>query len=178
MRMRKYWRRATSRSWILSKWYYRLHGLQLSGRASDTVWYFAYGSNMHDGAFLKQRLMRPTEWRVGRLKGLSKDKRRMFAQTTRSCQGGRCTAGPLAQQRDRLSRHTSRSFLDRQKNFDKLSCPHSMVKPSLIATTMDTVLAMRSAWHSAAPCNNEASDDCLRLASLTSDDAGTKFRTY
>ena len=69
MRMRKYWRRAISRSWILSKWYYRLHGLQLTGRASDTVWYFAYGSNMHDGAFLEQRLMRPTEWRVGRLKG-------------------------------------------------------------------------------------------------------------
>ena len=69
MRMRKYWRRAISRSWILSKWYYRLHGLQLTGRASDTVWYFAYGSNMHDGAILEQRLMRPTEWRVGRLKG-------------------------------------------------------------------------------------------------------------
>jgi len=69
MRMRKYWRRAISRSWILSKWYYRLHGLQLTGRASDAVWYFAYGSNMHEGAFLERRLMRPTEWRVGRLKG-------------------------------------------------------------------------------------------------------------
>ena len=69
MRMRIYWRRAIARSWILSRWYYRLHGLRLTGRASDTVWYFAYGSNMHNDAFLERRRMRPTEWRVGQLKG-------------------------------------------------------------------------------------------------------------
>lgn len=69
MRMRIYWRRAIARSWILSRWYYRLHGLRLTGRASDPVWYFAYGSNMHSDAFLEMRRMRPTEWRVGQLKG-------------------------------------------------------------------------------------------------------------
>ncbi|WP_334386689.1 gamma-glutamylcyclotransferase family protein [Bradyrhizobium sp. AZCC 2262] len=67
--MRVYWRRAIARSWILSKWYYRSHGLRLIGRSADAVWYFAYGSNMHDDAFLKRRRMRPSEWRAGRLKG-------------------------------------------------------------------------------------------------------------
>lgn len=63
------WRRLTARSWTLARWHYRLHGLELNGRASDTVWYFAYGSNMHDSAFLVRRRMRPLEWRVGRLAG-------------------------------------------------------------------------------------------------------------
>jgi cation transport regulator ChaC len=53
----------------MSRWYYRLHGLELTGRASDTAWYFAYGSNMHDSAFIERRRMRPLEWRAGRLKG-------------------------------------------------------------------------------------------------------------
>lgn len=58
-----------ARSWTLSKWHYRAHGLTLTGRASDRVWYFAYGSNMHDSAFIVRRRMNPSEWRVGRLKG-------------------------------------------------------------------------------------------------------------
>ncbi len=52
----------------MSLWHYRLYGPKLTGHASDTVWHFAYGSNMHDGAFLKRRRMRPIEWRVSCLK--------------------------------------------------------------------------------------------------------------
>ena len=62
-------RRVMARSWVLSRWYYRFHRLELTGRASDTAWYFAYGSNMHDSAFIERRRMRPLEWRVARLKG-------------------------------------------------------------------------------------------------------------
>jgi cation transport regulator ChaC len=62
-------RRLIARSWALSRWYYRLHGLELTGRAADTAWYFAYGSNMHDSAFLERRRMQPLEWRVACLKG-------------------------------------------------------------------------------------------------------------
>ncbi len=63
------WRRLTARSWILARWHYRLHKLELTGRPSNLVWYFAYGSNMHDSAFLERRRMRPIEWRTGCLKG-------------------------------------------------------------------------------------------------------------
>src|SRR6516162_3096202 len=69
MRIRLRWRRAIARSWILSKWYYRSRGLELTGRASGTAWYFAYGSNMHESTFFERRRMRPSEWRVGRLRG-------------------------------------------------------------------------------------------------------------
>jgi len=63
------WRRVTARSWILSRFYYRLHKLELKGRPRDAVWYFAYGSNMHDSVFLERRKMMPSEWRAGRVKG-------------------------------------------------------------------------------------------------------------
>ncbi len=62
-------RRAIARSWLLSKIYYRLRGLRINGRPSDKVWYFAFGSNMHDSAFRERRGMRPSEWRVGRTPG-------------------------------------------------------------------------------------------------------------
>ena len=39
------------------------------GRPGDPVWYFAFGANMHDSAFLDRRAMRPAEWRVGRIEG-------------------------------------------------------------------------------------------------------------
>ena len=61
-------RRAIVRPWWLSKLWYRLHGLSLSGAPDDEVWYFAFGSNMHDGVFRKRRRMHPSEWRVGRIK--------------------------------------------------------------------------------------------------------------
>jgi hypothetical protein len=67
---RRFRRRLVARSWTLSRWHYRYHGLALTGRATDTAWYFAYGSNMHDSAFLeRRRRMRPLEWRAGCLKG-------------------------------------------------------------------------------------------------------------
>ncbi len=66
---RRFRRRLVTRSWTLSRWYYRWHSLELRGRGSDLVWYFAYGSNMHDSAFRERRRMRPLEWRVGRLGG-------------------------------------------------------------------------------------------------------------
>jgi len=62
-------RRLTAKSWMLSRWHYRFHGLVLTGRSSDSVWYFAYGSNMHDDAFRERRRMRPLEWRVACVKG-------------------------------------------------------------------------------------------------------------
>ncbi len=67
VRMR--WRRLAIRSWTLSRWHYRWHGHELHGRPSEPIWYFAYGSNMHHSAFRERRRMKPTEWRVGCLKG-------------------------------------------------------------------------------------------------------------
>jgi cation transport regulator ChaC len=63
------WRKLTARSWLLSRWHYRLHQLELRGRPGDAVWYFAYGSNMHDSVFLERRAMRPLEKRIGRISG-------------------------------------------------------------------------------------------------------------
>ena len=57
------------RSWTLSRWHYRWHGHVLAGRPSDPVWYLAYGSNMHHSAFLERRGMKPSEWRVARVRG-------------------------------------------------------------------------------------------------------------
>lgn len=62
-------RRWLAKSWLLSKVHYRVHGLRLNGRPSDHVWYFAYGSNMHDSAFRVRRRIHPFEWRAGRIKG-------------------------------------------------------------------------------------------------------------
>jgi cation transport regulator ChaC len=36
---------------------------------SETLWYFAYGSNLDPGTFLGRRRMQPLETRVGRLEG-------------------------------------------------------------------------------------------------------------
>jgi gamma-glutamylcyclotransferase len=62
-------RRAIARSWLLSRFWYRLYGLRLEGRPEDHVWYFAYGANMNDTAFRDRRGMRPLESRAGRLRG-------------------------------------------------------------------------------------------------------------
>lgn len=67
--MRVPWRRLLVKSWALSWCYYRVHGLRLTGRPSDEVWYLAYGANMHDSAFCERRGMRPREWRPGCIKG-------------------------------------------------------------------------------------------------------------
>ena len=64
------WLRArVARSWLLSRAHYRLRGLELTGRPSDEVWYFACGANMHDSAFLVRRGMRPLDWKPGRARG-------------------------------------------------------------------------------------------------------------
>jgi len=67
--MRIRWRRLLTKSWALSWCYYRVHGLHLTGRPSDEVWYLAYGANIHDSAFRERRGMRPLEWRPGRIEG-------------------------------------------------------------------------------------------------------------
>lgn len=67
--MRVPWRRLLMKSWVLSRFYYRVHGLHLTGRPSDEVWYLAYGANMHDSAFRERRGMRALECRPGRIKG-------------------------------------------------------------------------------------------------------------
>ena len=53
--VRRRWRKLLMRSWTLSRWHYSWYGMVLSGRPSDPVWYFAYGSNMHHSAF-RERL--------------------------------------------------------------------------------------------------------------------------
>src|SRR6266436_10157866 len=62
-------RRLVARSWPLSWFYYRLHGVPLAGWPGEQVWYFAYGANMHDRAFRERRRMRPVEQRIGRIRG-------------------------------------------------------------------------------------------------------------
>jgi gamma-glutamylcyclotransferase len=68
-RLRPRLRRFIAKSWFLSRCYYRLRGLCLEGRPTDQIWYFAYGSNMHDGAFRVRRGVQALEWRSGRVKG-------------------------------------------------------------------------------------------------------------
>jgi gamma-glutamylcyclotransferase len=67
--MRIRYRPLIARFWHLSRLHYRLRGHRIEGRPGDAVWYFAFGSNMHDSAFLQRRRMRPSEWRCGCLKG-------------------------------------------------------------------------------------------------------------
>jgi cation transport regulator ChaC len=66
---RRRWRRWLAKSWLLSWCHYRLHGMPLPGRPTDEVWYFAFGSNMHESTFRERRGMRPLEWRPGRVQG-------------------------------------------------------------------------------------------------------------
>ena len=66
--LRKTWVLVVLRVWPLARLWYRAWGLRLDGDPDDAVWYFAYGANMHDSAFLQRRRMQPMEWRVGRIK--------------------------------------------------------------------------------------------------------------
>ena len=43
--------------------------MSIEGHPHDEVWYFAYGANMNDAAFIVRRRMKPLEWRVGRVQG-------------------------------------------------------------------------------------------------------------
>lgn len=67
--IRKVWLPLTLQAWPLARLWYRAWGLALDGHPDDTVWYFAYGANMHDDAFCGRRGMRPSEWRAGRITG-------------------------------------------------------------------------------------------------------------
>ena len=62
-------RRIIAKSWTLSRIHYRLRGLEITGAPDDEIWYFAFGANMHDDAFLGRRGMRPIESRAGRIRG-------------------------------------------------------------------------------------------------------------
>ncbi len=44
-----------NKSWVLARLYYRWHGIRLTGRPEDELWYFAFGANMHDSAFRDRR---------------------------------------------------------------------------------------------------------------------------
>ena len=68
-RVRRLWVSVATRAWPLAQLWYKSWGLRLDGQPEDPVWYFAYGANMHDSAFLDRRRMRPTAWRVGCLSG-------------------------------------------------------------------------------------------------------------
>lgn len=68
-RLRSRLRQVVARSWLLSRAWYRLHGMRLDGRPSDLVWYFAYGANMSDSVFRERRGMRPLQARAGRIPG-------------------------------------------------------------------------------------------------------------
>jgi cation transport regulator ChaC len=62
-------RRLITKSWLLSRCYYRSRGACLIGRASDEIWYFAYGANMDHSTFRVRRGIQPLEFRIGRVKG-------------------------------------------------------------------------------------------------------------
>jgi cation transport regulator ChaC len=62
-------RRGIVRSWLLSRFWYRLHGLRIEGQPDDHLWYFAYGANMDNSTFRDKRGMRPLECRAGRVRG-------------------------------------------------------------------------------------------------------------
>jgi len=66
--LRRAWLPVALSAWPLARLWYRAWGLPLDGAPDDVIAYFAYGSNMHDSAFLERRRMRPTDWRVGRIK--------------------------------------------------------------------------------------------------------------
>ena len=68
-RLRPKLRRLIAKSWLLARCYYSLRGHRLAGRANDEIWYFAYGANMHDGAFRVRRGIQPLEHRCGHIKG-------------------------------------------------------------------------------------------------------------
>ena len=67
--LRRIWIPVILRVWPLARLWYHTWGLTLDGHPEDSVWYFAYGSNMHDSAFRARRGMRPNEWRAGRITG-------------------------------------------------------------------------------------------------------------
>jgi gamma-glutamylcyclotransferase len=68
-RLRPKLRRLITKSWLLSRCYYRWCGASLPGKARDEVWYFAYGANMDDRTFRVRRGIQARETRSGHMKG-------------------------------------------------------------------------------------------------------------
>jgi gamma-glutamylcyclotransferase len=68
-RLRPKLRRLITKSWLLSRCYYRCRGTRLLGRAKDEIWYFAYGANMDDATFRLRRGIEAREYRSGRIRG-------------------------------------------------------------------------------------------------------------
>jgi cation transport regulator ChaC len=68
-RLQRKLRRMITKSWMLSRCYYRCRGTRLYGRARDDVWYFAYGANMDDNAFRVRRGIQACECRTGYVEG-------------------------------------------------------------------------------------------------------------
>ena len=62
-------RRLVTKSWLLSRCYYRYRGARLRGRPGEEIWYFAYGANMDDSTFRIRRGIEALEYRSGRVKG-------------------------------------------------------------------------------------------------------------
>jgi cation transport regulator ChaC len=68
-RFRPTLRRLITRSWLLSRCYYRYQGACLRGQPRQEIWYFAYGANMDESTFRVRRRIRPLECRAGCLTG-------------------------------------------------------------------------------------------------------------
>ena len=86
--LRRIWIPVILRVWPLARLWYHTWGLTLDGHPEDSVWYFAYGSNMHDSAFRARRGMRPNEWRAGRITGYRLRHRRTSVSTGKERSGG------------------------------------------------------------------------------------------
>src|SRR5215467_1068891 len=69
LRLSRRLRRLATKSWFLSRCYYRCRGAHLLGRPEEEVWYFAYGANMDDNTFRVRRGIQALEHRSGRIKG-------------------------------------------------------------------------------------------------------------
>jgi len=56
-------RRLVTKSWLLSRCYYRYRGTRLRGWPGEEIWYFAYGANMDDSTFRIRRGIEAREYR-------------------------------------------------------------------------------------------------------------------
>lgn len=62
--VRRLWLPIAISVWPLCRLWYRAWGLRLDGNPGDSVWYFAFGANMHDSALRERRGIEPVEWRA------------------------------------------------------------------------------------------------------------------
>src|SRR5690348_5199605 len=69
IRLSRRLRRLATKSWLLSRCYYRYRGARLRGRPRDEISNFAYGANMADDTSRIRRGIRALEHRSGRING-------------------------------------------------------------------------------------------------------------